>query len=61
MGVEVGKECTRIKYLGVISVSVIATFTKGMKMPLKIMGQLDEELQNFKASQQKRMSEESKE
>lgn len=55
MGVEVGEECTRIKDLGVISISVIATFMKGMKMPLEIMGQLDEDLQNFKARQQKRI------
>lgn len=61
MGVEVGEECARIKDLGVISISVIATFMKGMRVPLEIVGQLDEELQNLKAKQQKKMSEESKE
>lgn len=58
MGVEVGEECTRIKVVGVISISVIAIFMKGVRMPLEMMGQLDEELHNFKARQQKRMSEE---
>lgn len=61
MGVEVGEECARIKDLGVISVPVIAAFMIGMRIPLEIVEQLDEELQNLKAKQQERMSEESKE
>lgn len=61
MGVEVGEECARIKDLGVISVPVIAAFMIGMRIPWEIVEQLDEELQNLKAKQQERMSEESKE